>query len=356
MRIPYSIILIACWAVVLTSNIARCQESLGESPLQDWIRIGKSRYNWKWLEARFDTNHDQQITPMEFPGRPEIFQRIDRDWNGVLNEIDFDWEKNGILGKQKETTFALFKLIDLDSDGRISAEEWQQHFENCRGQQQYLNEEQLEQLIYQPRVVKTAKEESLRKGRTEYSPSRLAELPVPQPGDLAPDFELQPPDGNSTIRLSQFRGNKPVVLIFGCYTCGNYRTYSETVENIYQLWKDDFEFLRVYVREAHPTQSNEGATATNKRAGILISQPSSFQERCQVASKFTTALHISTPMVVDGVDNKVGQDYGAWPDRLFVVDRDGKIAYSGAPGPFGFNPREMEQSLAMILLDQNFKK
>jgi hypothetical protein len=38
------------------------------------------------------------------------------------------------------------------------------------------------------------------------------------PGDPAPDFHLTSLDRSSTVRLSQFRGQKPVVLIFGSYT------------------------------------------------------------------------------------------------------------------------------------------
>jgi len=38
------------------------------------------------------------------------------------------------------------------------------------------------------------------------------------PGDLAPDFSLKTPDGSAEVRLSGFRGKKPVVLIFGSYT------------------------------------------------------------------------------------------------------------------------------------------
>ncbi|HYL99983.1 MAG TPA: redoxin domain-containing protein [Blastocatellia bacterium] len=37
-------------------------------------------------------------------------------------------------------------------------------------------------------------------------------------GDDAPDFSLKSQDGNSTVTLSSFKGNKPVVLIFGSYT------------------------------------------------------------------------------------------------------------------------------------------
>ena len=41
---------------------------------------------------------------------------------------------------------------------------------------------------------------------------------APKVGDLAPDFELQDPSGATTVRLSRFRGQRPVALIFGSYT------------------------------------------------------------------------------------------------------------------------------------------
>lgn len=37
-------------------------------------------------------------------------------------------------------------------------------------------------------------------------------------GDMAPDFALKTTDGSSLVRLSSFRGQKPVVLIFGSHT------------------------------------------------------------------------------------------------------------------------------------------
>jgi hypothetical protein len=41
---------------------------------------------------------------------------------------------------------------------------------------------------------------------------------APKVGELAPDFELQNPDGQVQIRLSDFRGKRPVALVFGSYT------------------------------------------------------------------------------------------------------------------------------------------
>jgi hypothetical protein len=37
-------------------------------------------------------------------------------------------------------------------------------------------------------------------------------------GDMAPDFELKTADNSGAVRLASFRGQKPVVLIFGSHT------------------------------------------------------------------------------------------------------------------------------------------
>lgn len=37
-------------------------------------------------------------------------------------------------------------------------------------------------------------------------------------GDMAPDFELPKHDKSGHVRLSDFRGKRPVVLMFGSYT------------------------------------------------------------------------------------------------------------------------------------------
>jgi len=37
-------------------------------------------------------------------------------------------------------------------------------------------------------------------------------------GDPAPDFMLETADGSARVRLSSFRGQRPVVLVFGSYT------------------------------------------------------------------------------------------------------------------------------------------
>ena len=52
----------------------------------------------------------------------------------------------------------------------------------------------------------------LRRERPQRGPDTV------KPGDVAPDFTLQSPDGKRNVTLSAFRGKKPVALVFGSYT------------------------------------------------------------------------------------------------------------------------------------------
>jgi Iodothyronine deiodinase len=58
------------------------------------------------------------------------------------------------------------------------------------------------------------------------------------------------------------------------------------------------------------------------------------------------------PLLVDEMNDRVGHSYSGMPDRMYIIDANGRIVYKGGRGPFGFKPREMEQSLIMLLLDQ----
>ena len=51
-----------------------------------------------------------------------------------------------------------------------------------------------------------------------------------------------------------------------------------------------------------------------------------------------------TPLI-DNLDDKVKDGYNAWPDRLYLVGRDGRIGYKGAPGPGGFDPKGLEAAV-----------
>ena len=106
---------------------------------------------------------------------------------------------------------------------------------------------------------------------------------------------------------------------------------------------DDAHFLMVYIREAHA--ADEWVTPNNPQAGISVFQPVTLDERQNVASECGSRLDIAFPMVVDDMDDTVGKLYGAWPERLYVIDAGGVVVYQGDYGPWGFKPDEMHAAL-----------
>lgn len=111
-------------------------------------------------------------------------------------------------------------------------------------------------------------------------------------------------------------------------------------------YKNKSTWLLVYIREAHP--SDGWQVDANVQDGIEFKQPKSITERVEIANKCYNSLGLSFPAVIDGMDDKVEKDYAAWPDRLYIVDKKGKIAYKGGKGPDGFKPLEMEARLKQL--------
>jgi hypothetical protein len=91
---------------------------------------------------------------------------------------------------------------------------------------------------------------------------------------------------------------------------------------------------------------------SNDRAGIALAQPRDREERAAAAEQCCTALEMTMPLLMDEMDDRVGHAYSGMPDRLYVLDTSGRVAYKSGRGPFGFQPGEMEQSLVMLLMDE----
>jgi alkylhydroperoxidase family enzyme len=122
------------------------------------------------------------------------------------------------------------------------------------------------------------------------------------------------------------------------------------LEDLKKRYGDKVEFLAVYVREAH---SIEGwRMESNDKVGISVAQPKIFGARTKVADQCCSRLEISMPLLVDEMNDRVGHLYSGMPDRLYLIDSGGRIAYKSGRGPFGFKTGELEQSLVMLLLDK----
>ena len=116
---------------------------------------------------------------------------------------------------------------------------------------------------------------------------------------------------------------------------------------MYRKYKDRAAFFVVYIREAHP--SDLWQMGVNVRENIVYQSPQNSEERVDLANICVKNLGIEIPAVVDNFDNSTDLAYSGWPDRLYVIDRDGRIAYKSAPGPFGFKPAEMERVLVDLI-------
>lgn len=155
-------------------------------------------------------------------------------------------------------------------------------------------------------------------------------------GDMAPDFTLRSPDGKQTVTLSTLRTEKPVVLIFGSYTCPPFRDVYPTLERLYQTYGDRAAFYYIYIREAHAEDGWK--LPRNRREGIAIKDPKTMEERTAVATQACAFFKTQIPGLVDTMDDATDRAYAAWPSRIFVVDTSGKVVVRGEPGPRGLVP------------------
>lgn len=82
---------------------------------------------------------------------------------------------------------------------------------------------------------------------------------------------------------------------------------------------------------------------------MIYSDPGSLPERSQVAGVCLLKLDIDLPALLDDMSNSTERAYTAWPDRLYLVDGAGRIAFKSAPGPYGFHPEELEAALQELV-------
>jgi type I thyroxine 5'-deiodinase len=112
---------------------------------------------------------------------------------------------------------------------------------------------------------------------------------------------------------------------------------------MYERYRNDAAFFVVYIGEAHP--SDAWQLPSNIRDKVVYASPADFEERAELADVCVTRLGIKLPALIDRFDDSTDRAYSGWPDRLYLIARDGRIAYKSNPGPFGFKPSDLEAAL-----------
>jgi hypothetical protein len=123
------------------------------------------------------------------------------------------------------------------------------------------------------------------------------------------------------------------------------------LEELYDRHRNEVAFFIVYIREAHPEDG--WVLADNRRAEIALLDPTSLEARAAAADACVLRLRTRIPVLLDGVDDAVALAYGGWPDRLYLIGRDGRVAFRGAEGPDGFKPAELAAAIEAELSYSN---
>lgn len=115
------------------------------------------------------------------------------------------------------------------------------------------------------------------------------------------------------------------------------------LNEIYAAYRDSVAFFVIYTREAHPDDG--WRVPENIEAGIHYKEPRTDAERTAVASVCQARLDLHMPMLIDTIDNGVEEKYVSLPMRLYLIGRDGTIAYTGDRGPWGFDPASWQAAI-----------
>jgi alkylhydroperoxidase family enzyme len=325
---------------------------LEKNPLEPgdgWFRtaVAQTRFDWQSTRKRLDRDRDGVIKREEIAVAQTDFARLDRSRDGVLTAADFDFSS---AAPAPAFGAIVLSRVDRDGDGKVSRAELETFFRaSDSGDLGFLSLSDLQEAFPQPARTQPGSGSASKATliRSLFSQELGSLQPGPKLDERAPDFTLRTVDGKEELTLSKLTGPKPVVLVFGNFTCSPFRGQAGNVEKLFRRFKDRATFVMVYVREAHPTDG--WAAESNDRAGISLRQPRSYDERVGVAQKCSRALGLGMPMLVDTIDDKVGATYSGMPSRLYLIDQDGKVAYKSGRGPFGFKPAELEQSLILLL-------
>ena len=144
---------------------------------------------------------------------------------------------------------------------------------------------------------------------------------------------------------------KPIVLVFGSYTCPKLRGSAADLKRVAEEYRGRVDFRLVYIREAHAEGGAESQwqSTINMKEGISVAQARTLPEKQDHAALCLRQLKLPFPAVVDGMDGAAETAYQAWPSRLYLIGRDGKVAFNTRLGELDFRPAELEAAIRETL-------
>jgi hypothetical protein len=254
------------WLALLV--FSACTSSSGQEEKEPEDGSAEARGVWEFLSDEYDADLDGKVTRAEYEHEGAELRSLDSDGNGYLSAEDFsDAEIHSSFDRSRRSQFSLLEYFqddeqplnltreecarsaafyDADQDGKISKLEFRAHSQ-ARHRNLLAPDWLVEPEAAEPRYpwaelrlsIDTDRDRALSlaeldrffmdnaSGREVWNAERYMGFPLkpgfeslsgPRLGDEAPDFSLERSDGKGSIRLSSFKGERPVALIFGSYT------------------------------------------------------------------------------------------------------------------------------------------
>ncbi len=256
-----------------TTRASEIWKNTGQIPLRD-----EAHSTFDYLLMRYDADSDGAVSRSEYDRGERTFQRLDHNRDGKITSNDFT-DRGGRPGqenvqirmrqlrsqrmlasyfqnnstaetlRQSEVRSA-FQIFDVDDDEVVSEGEFtgfaSERYVEIPGAGSRQMRALLRDIAHWDALVgaidtDTSNSISLNEvvtffaahdagdgawqvlapeepGRSYHDVARTHPQGGPTVGSIAPDFNLQPPDGGAAVSLSSFSGHKPVALIFGSYT------------------------------------------------------------------------------------------------------------------------------------------
>ena len=154
----------------------------------------------------------------------------------------------------------------------------------------------------------------------------------PKNGEVAPDFKLERARGG-TLQASELWASKLLLVTTGSYTCPQFRSVTASRRELVEEFQSELNSVVVYTTEAHPVGAaspylnREFVTEENRKEGILLPQPQTYEERLAGARRCREILKMRSFVAVDKMDNAVWKAYGSSPNCAYLIDTGGKIVF-----------------------------
>ena len=261
----------------------------------------------------------------KFRGPAALFARLDRDGDGRIVAGDFDWSDKNPFVIQSGMVTRFFRRMNPRGDGKLTKEDMDAFFERAANGKDHVTPDDLRAALlasgpggFLPGDAPTI--EMLVRGL--YSGELGSIHEGPKVGAAAPDFTLKTLDGKETVRLSKLIGPKPVVLVFGNFTCGPFRALTAgrgSDRPAPQGRGDVRDGLRP--RGAPDRRLDDGVEHEGGRGGEAADDLRRAREGVRAVR---AKLKPSFPVLVDEIDDRVGHAYSGMPARLYVIDAAGE--------------------------------